>query len=438
MSPAEALDTADRRPRVVVVGGGFAGLAAIKALRKAPVRILLIDRRNYHLFQPLLYQVATAMLPPSDIAVPIRGALRKQRNATVVMAEVTGVDPERRRVLAAVPDRDEAALPYDYLILATGVDQSYFGHDEFAPFAPGLKSIEDAQSIRSKLLRAYETAETEEDPTKHRDLLTMVLVGAGPTGVELAGAIAQMGRAMLSSDFRRLDPRQSRVILLDNGPRILATFNEELSRKAHDRLASMGVEIRTGAHVDKVDDKGVVVGGQLIESRTVLWTAGVKPSPAGHWLATETDRAGRVLVQPDLSVKGRPEVFVVGDTASLLHNGRPLPGVAQVALQQGRYVGELIRERVAGRPPRPPFSYFDKGNLAVIGRNFAILESGKLKLAGFPAWLAWATIHLAYLPQGENRGEVMLRWAWNYVTGEQGSRLILRPHSPSPAAKPAS
>ncbi len=437
MSPGRSRDAADTRPRVVVVGGGFAGLAAVKALKRAPVRILLIDRRNHHIFQPLLYQVATAMLPPSDIAVPIREVLRKQRNTTVVMAEATGVDPERRLVLGSAPDRGEAAIPYDYLVLATGVAKSYFGHDEFAPFAPGVKSLEDAEAIRNKLLSIYETAETEEDPSKHRDLLSVVLVGAGPTGAELAGAIAQMARVTLRSDFRRVDPRLTRVILLDNGPRILAGFSEDLSRKAHDRLTSMGVEIRTGAHVEHVDDKGVVVGGQRIASRTVLWTAGVQPSPAGQWLRAEGDRAGRVAVQADLSVPGRPEVFVVGDTAHLEANGKPLPGVAQVAMQQGRYVGKLIASRVAGRPAPPPFSYFDKGNMAVIDRNFAILESGRVRLSGFLAWAAWATIHLAYLPQGEHRREVILRWIWTYITGKQGSRLILGSPVPAPpAAKP--
>jgi NADH dehydrogenase FAD-containing subunit len=435
MSPSEAqVGVADRRPGVIVVGGGFAGLAAVKALRDAPVRVLLIDRRNHHVFQPLLYQAATAMLHPSDIAAPIRGVLRKQRNTVVALAEVTGVVPDRRQVVAKAQDRVETALPYDYLVLATGVEQSYFGHDEFAPFAPGLKSLEDAQEIRSKLLRAYETAETQEDPSKHRDLLTVVLVGAGPTGVELAGAISAMAKVTLKSNFRRIDPRTTRIILLDNGPRILAAFSEKLARKAHDRLISMGVEIRTGAHVDRVDEEGVVVGGQRIASQTVLWTAGVRPSPAGQWLKAEGDRAGRVSVQPDLSVPGRPEVFVVGDTAHLEQDGKPLPGVAQVAMQQGRYVGKLIASRVAGRPAPKPFRYFDKGNMAVIGRNFAILESGRLQLSGFLGWAAWAGIHLAYLPQAQNRGQVLVQWAWAYCTGERSSRVILDSPAPLPGS----
>jgi len=427
----------DDRARVIVVGGGFAGLAAAKALRGAPARVLLIDRRNHHIFQPLLYQVATATLPPEAISVPIRQVLRKQRNATVVMAEVTGVDLERRHLLARSPERGTTALAYDYLVLATGVEQSYFGHDEFARFAPGLKSLPDAQAIRSKLLRAYEAAETEEDPAQHRDLLTMVLVGAGPTGVELAGAIANMARVTLRSNFRRIDPRSTRIVLLDNGPRILAAFGADLAGKAQGRLTSMGVEIRSRAHVDQVDDKGVTVGGDRIPSRTVLWTAGVRPSPAGQWLRAETDHGGRVAVRPDLSVPGRPEVFVVGDTAHLEQKGKPLPGVAQVAMQQGRYVGKLISSRIAGRPPTSAFSYFDKGNMAVIGKNFGILESGKLRLSGFSAWIAWAGIHLAYLPQAQHRGEVLLQWAWAYLTGQQGSRLILDAVPPPPPSASA-
>jgi NADH dehydrogenase len=410
------------------VGGGFAGLAAVKALRNAPVRVLVIDRRNHHVFQPLLYQAATALLPPADIAVPIREVVRKQGNASVAMAEVTGVDPERRQVLACVPDRGEVPLPYDHLVLATGVEQSYFGHDEFAPFAPGLKSLEDAEAVRSKLLRAYETAETEEDPAKHRDLLTVVLVGAGPTGAELAGSIANMARVTLTSNFRRIEPRSTRVLLLEGGPRILPSFCEALARKAHDRLARIGVEVRTGAHVERVDAQGVVVAGQRIASRTVLWTAGVRPLPVGQWLGAETDRAGRVSVGPDLSVSRRAEVFVIGDTAHLVQDGKPLPGVAQVAMQQGRYVGELIASRVTGRPTPPPFRYFDKGNMAVIGRNFAILESGKVRVSGVPAVAAWAAVHLAYLPH--DRAQVILKWAWTHVTGKRGSRLILDHHAP--------
>ena len=415
------------QPHVIIVGGGFGGLAAARALKNAPVRITLLDRMNHHLFQPLLYQVATAILSPADIASPIREVLRKQRNATVAQLEVTRVDADKRQVFFSYLDGEERLLPYDYLILATGVQQSYFGHDEFAAFAPGLKSIHDAAAIRTKLLKAFEIAEIEVDPAQHRDLLTFVLVGAGPTGVEMAGAIADMLRGTLKSDFRRIDPRSARIILVEGAPRILPTFAESLSQKAYARLVKMGVEIRTNARVEQVDAEGVVVGGERIMSRTVLWTAGVTPSPAGQWLKAETDRAGRVRVGPDLTVPGRPEVFVVGDTAALDQDGKPLPGVAQVAMQQGRYAGNVIAKRVTGQAPPRPFRYVDKGNMAVIGRNFAILESGRLRLSGFIAWLAWAAIHVAFLPQAGNRVMVFTQWVWSYVTKQRGSRLILEP-----------
>jgi NADH:ubiquinone reductase (H+-translocating) len=425
----EALESPTDRgqPHVIIVGGGFGGLAAARALKDAPVRVILLDRMNHYVFQPLLYQVATAGLSPADIAAPIREVLRKQLNATVALLEVTRVDVDKHQVFFSYLDGEERSLPYDYLILATGVQQSYFGHDEFAPFAPGLKSITDAEAIRAKLLKAFEIAEIEVDPAQHRDLLTFVLVGAGPTGVEMAGAIADMVRGMLKSDFRRIDPRSARIILIEGGPRILPAFSERLSRKAHTRLTRMGVEIRTNARVEHVDAEGVVVGGERIASRTVLWTAGVTPSPAAQWLKAEADHAGRVRVLPDLSVPGRPEIFVVGDTTSLDQDGKPLPGVAQVAMQQGRYVGRSIAGRVADQAPPPPFRYFDKGNMAVIGRNFAIMESGRAHLSGFIAWLAWAAIHIAFLPQAGNRLMVFTQWAWSYITKQGGARLILEP-----------
>ena len=427
MNEAFESQTQRTQPHVIIVGGGFGGLAAARALKKAPVRVILLDRMNHHLFQPLLYQVATAVLAPSEIASPIREMLRKQRNATVALLEVTRVDADARRVFFSYLDGAERSLSYDYLILATGVQQSYFGHDEFAPFAPGLKSLQDAEAIRAKLLKAFEIAEIEVDPAQHRDLLTFVLVGAGPTGVEMAGAIADMVRGTLKSDFRRVDPRSARIILIEGAPRIVPTFAESLSRKAHARLTQMGVEIRTNARVETVDAEGVVVGGERIASRTVFWTAGVTPSPAGQWLQAETDRAGRVRVLPDLSVPGRPEVFVVGDTASLDQDGKPLPGVAQVAMQQGRHVGRSIARRVAGQAPPRPFHYFDKGNMAVIGRNFAILESGQWHVSGFVAWLAWAAIHIMFLPQAGSKVMVFTQWVWSYVTKQRGSRLILEP-----------
>src|SRR5262245_14208922 len=416
--------TDDRRARVVIVGGGFGGLAAARALRDAPVDVTVLDRRNHYLFQPLLYQVATSVLSPGEIATSIRQLLRHQRNATVGLLEVTGIDVAARRVLVHSARDEVQSLPYDYLVLATGVEKSYFGHDEFAAFAPGLKSLDDALAVRTRILEAFEVAEVETDPAGHRDLLTFVLVGAGPTGVELAGALASMTRTTLKADFRRIDPTSARIILVEGGPRILASFAEELSRKAHERLQRRGVEIRTGARVERVDAEGVVVNGERITSRTVVWTAGVKPSPAATWLRAATDRAGRVQVQPDLSVAGLPGVFAVGDTAHLEQDGRPLPGVAQVALQQGRYVGRLIATRVAGRPAPPPFRYVDKGNLAVIGRNYAVLESGTVRLAGFTAWCVWAGIHLAFLPAAGNRLIVFTQWIWTYLTRQMGSRVL--------------
>jgi len=423
-------------PHVIIVGAGFGGVSAAQALARAPVRVTVMDRSNHHLFQPLLYQVATASLGPADIATPVRQLLGRQRNAIVALVEVTGVDPDRREVSYTSADGRAQTTAYDYLVLATGVEQSYFGHDEYARFAPGLKSLTDATTIRSRGLTALEIAELEPDPSKHRDLLTFVLVGAGPTGCEMAGAIAEALRGPFRAEFRRVDPGSARIILVEGEPRILMSFSESLARRAHDRLTSKGVEIRTGARVEHVDADGVIVAGERISSRHVLWTAGVKPSPAGRWLRAETDHAGRVRVQPDLTVAGRPEVFVVGDTSCLEHDGRPLPGVAQVALQQGRYAGRVIEGRLAGAAAPAPFRYFDKGNMAVIGRGFAILESGRIKLSGLPAWLAWAVIHLAFLPAAGNRFSVFTQWAWSYVTAQQQSRLILERGSPKATEPP--
>src|SRR5262244_2446086 len=390
-------------PHVVIVGGGFGGLAAARSLRHAPVRVTVIDRSNHHLFQPLLYQVATATLAPGDIAAPIRHLLRRQRNVTVAMAEVTGVDAANRRVLVNYLGRPDVPYAYDYLILATGAAHSYFGHNEFAPFAPGMKSLADDEAVRAKVLKAFETAEIEEDPTKHQDLLTFVLVGGGPTGVEMAGALAELRRYTLKSDFRRIDPQQARIILAEASPRLLATFPEKLARKAQARLERLGVEVRTGQAVKAIDVAHVVIGDERIPCRTVIWTAGVMPSPAGTWLQAPTDRAGRVRVQPDCSVPSYPEVFIIGDTASLEQDGKPLPGVAQVAMQQGSYVSKVIKNRESGRAAPPPFRYFDKGTMAVIGRGYAIVDSRALKLSGLLAWLAWAFIHLLYLPAFGNR-----------------------------------
>jgi NADH:ubiquinone reductase (H+-translocating) len=415
-------------PRVVVVGGGFGGLAAARALRAAPVEVILIDRTNHHLFQPLLYQVATSVLAPGQIGTPIRGILGKQRNTAVILGEVTVVNKERRYVEASSADRTSVQIPYDFLVLATGQRQSYFGHDEFEQFAPGLKSLADATLIRNRILQAFEQAETEEDPGKHRDLLTFVLVGAGPTGVEMAAALAVMVRTTFRSEFRRIDPLSARIILVDMGNRVLGTFSEKLSAVARKRLEQLGVEVMLGKGVDKVDEDGVITGGERIASKTVIWTAGVVPSPAGKWLAVETDRAGRVKVQPDLTVPGHPEIFVVGDTASLQQDGKPLPGVAQVALQEGRYAGKLIYRRVTGKSAAPPFRYFDKGNMAVVGRGFAVLQSGPMQMNGFLAWLGWALIHIQFLATANLRISVFVQWIWTFLTGQRGSRLIVNHH----------
>jgi len=421
----------DSAPRVVIVGGGFGGLAAAKALRNTDVRVVLVDRQNHHLFQPLLYQVATSVLSPGQIASPIRNILRRQLNTTVILGEAVGVDIDRRCVFVDSADREGVALNYDYLILATGASHSYFGHDEFARFAPGLKSLADAVSIRNHILRAFEQAEAEEDPKRHRDLLTFVLVGAGPTGVEMAGALAILVRSTLRSEFRRVDPTQARIVLIDMAPRVLGAFAESLSAAARTRLEELGVEVRLGHGVDLIDADGVVVGGERIASKTVIWTAGVAPSPAGKWLKAPTDRAGRVRVQPDLRVPGHPEIFVVGDTASLDQDGRPLAGVAQVAMQQGRYVSRIIRRRILGQSAPPPFRYFDKGTMAVVGKGFAVLQTGRLRLSGFLAWLAWAAVHLEFLAQSSLRVSVFMQWVWLYLTGQRGSRLIVDHHGPS-------
>ena len=410
---------------MVIVGGGFGGLAAARALKHAPVDVVLIDRVNHHLFQPLLYQVATSVLAPGQIASPIRSILRKSRNTTVVLGTVTAVDAAAKRVIVETQDRAGVPLSYDYLILATGQTHSYFGHNEYEKYAPGLKNLADAVAIRNKILTAFEMAETEEDPTQHRDLLTFVLVGAGPTGVEMASAIAIMIDSTLKRDFRRVDPRSTRIILVDAGQRPLGTFAPELSRAALNRLRKLGVEVMLGKAVELIDGEGVIVAGERIASKTVIWTAGVAPSPAGKWLNVETDRAGRVKVRHDLSVPDHPEVFVVGDTASLEQHGKPLPGVAQVAMQQGCYAGKLIERRTTRKTPLRPFRYFDKGNLAVVGKGFAVLESGKVHMSGFAAWLVWAAIHLQFLAQSSLRVSVFVQWAWTYFTGQRGSRLIV-------------
>jgi NADH:ubiquinone reductase (H+-translocating) len=424
------------QPKIIIVGAGFGGLAAAKALKSTPAEITLIDRSNHHLFQPLLYQVATAALTPSQIATPSRSILRKQKNTTVILGEATGVDKDQKCVLVSDADRQNVPVAYDYLILATGATHSYFGHNEFEAFAPGLKSLADAEAARNKILQAFELAEAEEDPSRHQDLLTFTIVGAGPTGVEMAGALAVLVRTTLKSDFRRIDPASARIVLVDMALRVLPPFSEDLSKAAKQRLEKLGVEVRLGHSVDQIDADGIVVAGERIASKTVIWTAGVAPSPAGKWLQVETDRTGRVRIQNDLTVPGHSEIFVIGDTASLDQSGKPLPGVAQVAMQQGRYAGKVIHNRIAGKPVPGPFSYFDKGSMAVVGKGFAVLQSGKVQVSGFGAWLTWAAVHLQFLATSSLRLTVFLQWVWTYVTGQRGSRLIVNHHG-SESGKPA-
>src|SRR6266849_7487384 len=407
-------------PHVVIVGAGFGGLRAARALRDAPVNVTVIDRQNHHLFQPLLYWVATAGLSPADICSPIRGILRKQKNTEVFMEEVTGVDVQEQRVLMG-----DRSVPYDYLVLATGVHDNYFGHPEWEHDAPGLKSIVDATSLRRKILLSFEAAEIETDPEEVKELLTFVLVGAGPTGVEMSGAIAELAHKALASDFRHLDPRTARIILVEAGPRILPTFPEALAQKAQRALQHLGVEVRTGTPVEAIDENGVGVAGSHIAAKTVIWSAGVKASAAGQWLKAEIDRGGRVKVLEDLSLPGHSNIFVIGDTASATQDGKPLPGVAPVAMQAGRYVASIIAQRVAGKKQAaPPFRYHNKGNLATVGRSFAVLEIGKIRLTGFVAWAMWLTIHIFYLIGFRNRFLVFFQWTWAYFTFQRGTRLI--------------
>ena len=418
-------------PLVVIVGGGFGGLAAAKGLKRSPVDVLLIDRSNHHVFQPLLYQVATSVLAPGQIASPIRSLLAGQANTSVMLGNVTGVDAALKQVVVDADDKAGIRISYDYLILATGATHSYFGHDEFAAFAPGLKTLSDAEFLRNHLLEVFEKAEIEEDPDRRKALMTFVMVGAGPTGVELASAIAVMTQTTFRKDFRRIDPKSAHIVLADMGSRPLATFSEKLSEAARLRLVSLGVDVRLGKPVQSIDAEGVVLGEERIQASTVVWTAGVAPSPAGKWLGCTTDRAGRVRIQPDLTVSDHPDIFVVGDTASLDQDGKPLPGVAQVAMQQGRYAAKSIFRKVIGHTALPPFRYFDKGNLAVVGKNFAVLESAGVRLSGFLAWLVWALIHIQFLAENSLRFSVFMQWAWTYLSGKRGARLIIRerPHS---------
>jgi len=387
--------------------------------------ILVIDRTNHNLFQPLLYQVATTVLSPAQIASPIRGLLKNQRNTTVFLGEVNGINKDAKFVYASDENHEDVAHPYDILVIATGVSHSYFGRDEFAEFAPGLKGLADAVRIRNRVLNAFEQAEAEDDPNRRQDFLTFVLVGAGPTGVELASSLAVLARTSLRAEYRRINLAATRIVLVDVAPRVLGTFASELSEAAKHRLENLGVEVQLGHSVDRIDADGAVIAGKRIASKVVIWTAGVAPSPAGKWLNVETDRAGRVCIQNDLTVPGHPEIYVVGDTASLEQDGKPLPGVAQVAIQQGRYAGRRIAQSLFGKPSSRPFRYFDKGNMAVIGAGFAILQAGRVRLSGIVAWLAWAGIHLQFLSTTSLRLSVLLQWTWSFLTGQTGVRLIV-------------
>jgi NADH dehydrogenase len=411
--------------KVVIVGGGFGGLYAAQAFRKvANAEVTLVDRRNFHLFQPLLYQVATGSLSPGEIAAPLRSVLKDQKNARVLLANATGVDAANKNLIL---DDGASTLPYDILIAATGACNSFFGNDKWNDFAPGLKTIEDATRMRHKILRAFESAERETDPAKRRAWLTFIIVGGGPTGVELSGAIAEIANDTLKHDFRSINPEESRIIVLDGGQRILAAFPEELSIRAERSLLKMGVRARTGVRVTGIDDDGVtLLTGERIESQTVLWAAGVAASTFGKVLneatGCELDRGGRVIVQPDLSIAGHPNIFVIGDLASAKDDkGQPLPGVAPVAMQQGRYVAGLVAHPAKGRPP---FKYFNKGNLAVIGRASAVADFGFVRLAGFFAWVTWLFVHLMYIVEFESRLLVFIRWGIQYFTFSRGARLI--------------
>ncbi len=412
------------RPRVVIIGGGFGGLNAAKALRHAAVDVVLVDRRNHHVFSPLLYQVATAALSPGDIASPIRWILRRQKNIRVWLDEATSIDPEKHVV--HLIDRD---LPYDYLIVAAGSTHAYFGHDEWQTIAPGLKTLEDALDIRRLVLVAFERAERETDPAAQRRLLTFVVIGGGPTGVELAGALAEISRHALVKDFRAIDPKAARIILVEGGPEVLSTYPQPLPAFARRALERLGVTVWTGSAVTGLEPGLVHVGQDTIQAGTILWAAGVAASPLGKSLGGPLDRVGRVLVNPDLTVPGHPDIFVAGDLAALKgKDGTWLPGVAQVAMQQARHASKNILEMIAGRPAQP-FAYFNFGNMATIGRNSAVADFGWMRLKGYLAWLAWLFVHLVKLIGFRNRFSVMTQWAVSYLTYQRAVRLITREHA---------
>jgi NADH dehydrogenase len=408
-----------RRARIVIIGAGFAGLTAAMRLTRADIDVTVIDRRNHHLFQPLLYQVATAALSPADIAAPIRSILSQQANATVTLGTVTGIDVAGRAVLLG-----ERRIDYDQLIVATGARETYFGHDEWAAVTSGLKRIEDATTMRRRILIAFERAEEAENDTERRRLLTFVIIGGGPTGVELAGALAELARAALARDFRRIDPKTARIVLVEAGPRLLPGFAAKLSGAAARALQRLGIELRLGVKVTRCDAEGAALGDERIESRTLIWAAGVAASPAAEWLGVAPGRGGRVPVRPDLTLPGHPEIFVIGDAALVEGPHGPLPGVAAVAKQEGAYVARVMMARLAGKPAQPLFRYHDLGKLATIGRREAVADFGWLKLTGRIAWLVWGVVHIYFLTGSRNRMAVALDWLWSYLTYQSGARLI--------------
>ena len=407
-------------PRVVIIGAGFGGLEAAKALKRAAAEVTVIDRQNHHCFQPLLYQVATAALSPADIAWPIRHILRPQRNATVLMEDVRAIDTDKKCLRTQF-----GVVPYDYLVIATGAMHSYFGHDDWSEYAPGLKRIEDATRVRRSILIAFERAEVIQNQDEQRRLLTFVIVGGGATGVEMAGAIADVARQTLAADFRRIDPRSARIVLIEAGPRLLPAFPQGLSDYARDTLTRVGVDVKTDTLVTKCDARGVDVKDGRIDAGTVIWAAGVTASPAARWLNVEADHAGRVKVRPDLSVPDHPDIFVVGDTAAISDaKGHPVPGIAPAAKQMGKYVGKLISARIAGRGPLKAFHYIHLGELATIGRRAAVVKFGRLELRGFAGWVFWSLAHIYFLIGLRNRFVVAFNWFWDYITFQRGARLI--------------
>jgi NADH:ubiquinone reductase (H+-translocating) len=416
----------ERPARVVIVGAGFGGLEAAKTLSRAPADVIVVDRQNHHCFQPLLYQVATAALSPADVAWPTRHILRDQRNATVLMEEVKGIDTQKKLLRTNFGE-----VSYDYLVIATGATHAYFGHDEWAAFAPGLKRIEDATRIRRSILIAFERAELITDADERRRLLTFVIVGGGATGVEMAGAIAEVARQTLAADFRRIDPRSARIVLIEAGPRLLPAFPPEQSDFVRAALMRAGVDVKTDTRVTTCDARGVDTDGGRIDAGTLIWAAGVTASPAAGWLNAEADRAGRVKVGADLRLPGHPEIFVIGDTAAVIdQTGQPVPGIASAAKQMGHYVGKLIAARIARRTAPGPFRYMHLGELATIGRRAAVVKLGRLQLKGFIGWLFWAAVHIYFLIGVRNRFIVAFNWLWTYLTFQRGARLITNPEPP--------